>query len=137
MAVKMMIMGMHNDVLRVQQDTTEEEIVALGWEEEQRFYEWDLTEELKELELNYVPVEACNELLTRHTELTADMIKRFELMDRVCSNGNLQMKYTAIDKLESLPLYYILKHEGVNGRVFTRCHKKLKPYQRELLNETD
>jgi len=130
-AAVMMVMGMHKEVLRVKQDTTEEEIAALGWQDVQRFYEWDLTEEL---ELRYVPVEACNELMTMQAELTDVMAKRFDLMDRVCSNGNLQMKYAAIDKLESLPLYCLLKHEGVSGRAFTRCYKKLNPEHRGLLD---
>ena len=102
--------------------------------QDERFYEWDLTEELAELELNYVPVEACNELMGMQSELTDKMIKIFDRMDMVCSNGNLQMKYKAIDELESLPLFYLLKYECVYGRAFTRCYKKIDTSYRDLLD---
>jgi len=97
-----------------------------------RFIKWDLTQELKELELNYVPVKACNELMGLNIILTAEMMDRFILMDRVCNTGKLK----DIEELEPLPIYHLLKYGGVvSDEVFSLCYSKLDDSFRDLLKE--
>lgn len=102
------------------------------------YFEHDLTDLLKELDLTYVPVGACNEQAILVDEITTDMHKMFRAMDMVCSKGLVSNKLKALSGLHPSPIYSILINEGIttSPTVWNKAYKLIGSEFRLLFNET-
>ncbi len=143
MIKKITVLGTDEDGKMVRHEaTTQEELDAIvpptihGGLEHEKFYEHDLTDLMKELELKYVPVEACNELAVLINPIPPHVKKIFEKMDYVCSHASVKTKIGMLEELPPLAIYYALKHGGFKQMtVWNKAYKLMGREFRLLLED--